>query len=114
MGLGLGRGSGKSRIDAKGDKVRGIGSSYYNVLTRHFGAVGQVPIIPLKELSHCDAAPQNTPADGAGVQHCTPGTPQPKCLQRSNNVVKSVWINMNSYLLGRRGGLDQLFSPYSR
>jgi hypothetical protein len=47
VGLGLGRGSGKSRIDAKGDKVRGIGSSYYNVLTRHFGAVGQVPIIPL-------------------------------------------------------------------
>jgi hypothetical protein len=47
MGLGLGRGSGKNRIDGKGHKVRGIGSSYYNVLTRHFGAVGQVPIIPL-------------------------------------------------------------------
>jgi len=35
-GLGLGRGAGEP-YRWKGHKARGIGQSYYNLLTRHFG-----------------------------------------------------------------------------
>jgi hypothetical protein len=66
-----------------------------------------------QQTFHCDAAPQNNSPGGGGVRYSTPDTPQPEGTQRPNNVVKLVCRNMNSYLLGRCGGLGQLFSPFS-
>jgi hypothetical protein len=67
-----------------------------------------------QEKCHGGVTRQNIPADRAGVQYCTPATPQPKVTQMPNNAVKLFCSNMNSYLLGRQRGLGQLFFPLSR
>ncbi len=46
------------------------------------------------------------------ARECQTAAPQHKDTESPNNAVKLVCSNVNSYLLGRRRGLGQLFFPF--